>query len=177
MIDEAYVDFGAQSCLPLLSKYDNLLIVRTFSKSRALAGARLGFAIGNKEIISDLETLRFSTNPYNVNRISLKVGSAAIDSDYYFENNCKKIIATREKTTDALRNLGFEVIDSKANFIFIRHPSIGGNSLYLSLKDRGILIRHFKDERISEYNRVTIGSEEEMEVFLEVIKQIISEDN
>lgn len=177
LIDEAYVDFGAQSCLPLLSKYDNLLIVRTFSKSRALAGARLGFAIGNKEIISDLETLRFSTNPYNVNRISLKVGSAAIDSDYYFENNCKKIIATREKTTDALRNLGFEVIDSKANFIFIRHPSIGGNNLYLSLKDRGILIRHFKDERISEYNRVTIGSEEEMEVFLKVIKQIISEDN
>jgi histidinol-phosphate aminotransferase len=175
LIDEAYVDFGAQSCLTLLSKYDNLLIVRTFSKSRALAGARLGFAIGNAEIISDLETLRFSTNPYNVNRISLKVGAAAIDSDEYFTENCKRIVSTREITTNELKKLGFYVIDSKANFIFIKHPKISGEDLYLTLKDKGILIRHFSDERISSFNRVTIGSESEMSEFLRVVKEIISE--
>lgn len=175
LIDEAYVDFGGQTALPLLKKYDNLLIVRTFSKSRALAGARLGFAIGNEDIISDLETLRFSTNPYNVNRISLKVGAAAIDSDDYFANNCKRIIKTREITTQALINLGFTVIDSKANFIFIKHNKISGEELYVALKERGILIRHFNSERIYDFNRVTIGSEDEMEIFVNTVKEIISE--
>lgn len=175
VIDEAYVDFGAQTCLPLLSKYDNLLIVRTFSKSRALAGARLGFAIGNEDIISDLETLRFSTNPYNVNRLSLKVGAAAIDSDEYFSDNCKKIIETRAFTAKALKDMGFTVLDSDANFIFVKHHAIDGNELYLKLKDRGILIRHFTDPKICQFNRVTIGSYEEMQIFILAVKQIISE--
>lgn len=172
VIDEAYVDFGAESCLPLLKNYDNLLIVRTFSKSRALAGARLGFAIGAKAIIDDLNRIKFSTNPYNVNRITLKVGAAAVDSDEYFMNNCQRIADTREKTTKELLMLGFEVIPSKANFIFARSPKISGEALYTKLKEKGILIRHFGKERISDYIRITIGSEDEMEAFVTAIKEI-----
>ncbi len=172
VIDEAYVDFGAESCLPLLDKYDNVLIVRTFSKSRALAGARLGFAIASKEIIDDLNRIKFSTNPYNVNRITLKVGAAAIDSDDYFMNNCQRIAKTREKTTSELIALGFDVIPSKANFIFARYQKINGRDLYLKLKEKGILIRHFGKERISDYIRITIGSETEMEAFITAIKEI-----
>lgn len=175
VIDEAYVDFGAQTCLSLLCDHDNLLIVRTFSKSRALAGARIGFAIGSKEIINDLETLRYSTNPYNVNRLSLKVGAAAIDSDDYFSENCKRIASTRDKTVKELISLGFSVIPSKANFIFVKHSNLSGIELYQALKENGILVRHFNSERISDYNRITIGSEEEMITFVQVIRKIISE--
>ncbi len=174
VIDEAYVDFGAESCLPLLEKYDNLLIVRTFSKSRALAGARLGFAIASKEIIDDLNRIKFSTNPYNVNRLTLKVGAAAIDSDEYFMNNCKRIAVTREKTTSELNALGFEVIPSKANFIFAKAPYMSGSELYSTLKQKGILIRHFGKDRISDYIRITIGSEAEMEAFVTAIKEILA---
>ncbi len=172
VIDEAYVDFGAESCLPLINEYDNLLIVRTFSKSRALAGARLGFAIASKAIIDDLNRIKFSTNPYNVNRLTLKVGAAAIDSDDYFTNNCQRIARTRMKTTNELIALGFEVIPSKANFIFAKYPSISGRDLYSKLKEKGILIRHFNKERISDYIRITIGSEEEMDAFVTAIKEI-----
>ncbi len=173
VIDEAYVDFGAESCLPLLSKYDNLLIVRTFSKSRALAGARLGFAISSKEIISDLERIKFSTNPYNVNRLTLVAGAAAIDSDEYFMDNCRRIAKTRENVTNELETLGFEVIPSKANFIFAKHESLSGEELYLKLKEDGVLIRHFTADRIKDYNRITIGSEDEMAVFVESVKRIL----
>ena len=176
VIDEAYVDFGAESCLPLLGRYDNLLIVRTFSKSRALAGARLGFAFGSAEIISDLETLRFSTNPYSINRLTLKAGESAIDSDDYFMNNCKRIEATREETVTSLVSLGFTVIPSKANFIFAKHDSISGERLYLILKDKGILVRHFSDPLISDYNRITIGSETEMKTFVETVAVILKEE-
>jgi histidinol-phosphate aminotransferase len=176
VIDEAYVDFGAESCLPLLGRYDNLLIVRTFSKSRALAGARLGFAFGSAEIISDLETLRFSTNPYSINRLTLKAGESAIDSDDYFMNNCKRIEATREETVTSLESLGFTVIPSKANFIFAKHDSISGERLYLILKDKGILVRHFSDPLISDYNRITIGSETEMKTFVETVAVILKEE-
>ena len=176
VIDEAYVDFGADSCLPLLSKYDNLLIVRTFSKSRALAGARLGFALGSSEIISDLETLRFSTNPYSINRLTLKAGESAIDSDGYFMNNCKKIEKTREFTVNKLTALGFEVIPSKANFIFAKHNGISGEALYLKLKEKGILVRHFSDPLICEYNRITIGSDDEMTSLVDTIEVILKEE-
>ncbi len=172
VVDEAYVDFGAETCLPLLKKYDNLLIVRTYSKSRALAGARLGFALASKEIIDDLNRIKFSTNPYNVNRLTLKIGTAAIDSDYYFENNCKRIALTREKTSKSLSEIGFAVIPSKANFIFAKHETICGLEIYTRLKEMGVLIRHFEKERISDYNRITIGSEEEMEAFISAIKEI-----
>lgn len=173
VIDEAYVDFGAESCLPLIKKYDNLLIVRTFSKSRALAGARLGFAISSEAIIEDLNKIKFSTNPYNVNRLTLLAGAAAIDSDDYFSENCRRIASTRDKTVRELELLGFYTVPSKANFIFAKHSDISGHDLYMKLKEQGILVRHFSSPRISDFNRITVGSEDEMSIFLKTTKEIL----
>lgn len=175
VIDEAYIDFGGESALPLIRKYDNVLIVRTFSKSRSMAGARLGFALAGKELISDLEKIKYSTNPYNINRLTQIAGAAAIDSDPYFTENCARISETREKTASALIELGFTVIPSQANFVFASSDRISGKELYLKLKDMGILIRHFETDRIREFNRITIGSAEEMKVFIEAIQKILSE--
>ena len=174
LIDEAYVDFGGESCYNLIDKYDNLLVVRTFSKSRSLAGARLGFAIASKEIIKDLEKLKFSTNPYDINRLTQAAGVAALNQDDYYTANCKKIIENREFTANALKEMGFSVIDSDANFLFVKSDKISGLDFYLKLKEKGVLIRHFTDERICEYNRVTIGSREEMEIFLEKTAEILN---
>lgn len=175
LIDEAYVDFGGESALPLIDKYDNLLVVRTYSKSRSMAGARLGFAFGSSELISDLEKIKFSTNPYNINRLTLIAGERAIDDNEYYIDNCKRVMATREMTVQALRELGFEVTDSKANFIFAKSQKIGGEEFYLSLKERGILVRHFSNEKICEYNRITIGTPEEMEALVREIATILEE--
>lgn len=176
VVDEAYVDFGGDSAAALLGKYHNLLVVMTYSKSRSMAGARLGFALGSPEIIQDLEKLKYSTNPYNVNRLTLKLGAAAVDSDDYFRANARRIMATRTKTTQALRELGFLVPDSQANFIFITHPKLDGGKLYARCKEKGVLIRHFSDPAIAQYNRVTIGAEEEMEAFLQVVREIMKEE-
>lgn len=173
VIDEAYVDFGGETAIKLTEKYDNLLVVRTFSKSYSLAGARLGFAIGNKDIISDLEMIKYSTNPYNVNRLTQIAGVSAIESAKYYEDNCKKIIETREYTNNELEALGFEVLDSKANFLFAKHPELDGEYIYKSLKDKGILVRHFTKERIKDFNRITIGSDDEMKEFINIIKVIV----
>ncbi|MBR3705617.1 MAG: histidinol-phosphate transaminase [Firmicutes bacterium] len=173
VIDEAYVDFGGQSCYPLIKKYKNLLVVQTFSKSRSMAGARLGFAFADEELISDLKRIKFSTNPYNVNRLTLASGEAAIrENDYYMEN-CRRIMATRDLTTAELEKLGFTVIPSKANFIFAKSDRIGGQELYEELKKRGILIRHFSDPKIADYNRITIGTDDEMTVLVNTIKNIL----
>ena len=172
VIDEAYVDFGAESALSLTEKYENLLVVQTFSKSRSMAGARLGFAIGSKEITGDLHKLRYSTNPYNINRITLAAGIAAVKSQNYYTENCKKIAGTRDFTVKELEKTGFEVIPSKANFIFARSPKISGEELYLRLKSEGILVRHFTAERIKDFNRITIGTPEQMETLIEKIKDI-----
>ena len=175
LIDEAYVDFGGQSAIELTKKYSNLLVVCTFSKSRSLAGARLGFAIANKEIIADLEKIKLITNPYNINRLSLIAGEMAILDNGYYMDNCKKIIATREYTQIKLKELGFEVTDSKANFIFAKSDKIGGKELYQKLKERGILVRHFDKEKIKDYNRITVGTQEEMETLISAITEILKE--
>lgn len=176
VIDEAYVDFGGETAIKLTEKYDNLLVVRTFSKSYSLAGARLGFAIGNKDIISDLEKVKYSTNPYNINRLTQIAGVSAIESARYYEDNCKKIIETRKYTKKELKALGFQVLESKANFLFAKHPDFDGEYIYKSLKDKGILVRHFAKERIKDFNRITIGSIDEMEEFINIIKLIVKGD-
>ena len=173
VIDEAYVDFGGVSAVELTKKYDNLLVVQTFSKSRSLAGARLGFAIANEEIIKDLEKIKYSTNPYNVNRLTQALGVASVSDKEYFDKNRNQIIQNREYTITELKRLGFTVTDSKANFVFAASDRIDGESLYKELKDRGILVRHFSDKKISNYNRITIGTCEEMEALIKAIEEII----
>ncbi len=176
VIDEAYIDFGGESCLPLVKKYENLLVTRTFSKSYSLAGARLGFGIGSKELIADLNTVKYSTNPYNVNRMTMAAGIAALrDSDYYMKN-CKIIAETREYTKERLRTLGFSVTESKANFLFAAHEQICGRELYLKLRKEGILIRHFDVDEIINYNRITVGTMEQMNALLRAVEAIMKEE-
>ena len=173
VVDEAYVDFGAESCVPLIKEYDNLLVTQTFSKSRSMAGARLGMGIGNPELIRDLNAVKYSLNPYNVNSLTSAAGVASLKRDEYNMKNCEIIRETRSWTERALRELGFEMTTSQTNFLFARHPAISGEDLYLELKKRGILIRHFKKERIKDYNRITIGTPEQMETVVATIKQIL----
>lgn len=169
LIDEAYVDFGGRSMYPLIRKYDNLLVVQTYSKSRSMAGARLGFAFASKELIADLEKIKYSTNPYDVNRITQAAGAAAMrENDYYMEN-CKKIIEAREYTAKALASLGFFVLPSNANFLFARHATVSGEAVYNYLRENGVLVRHFTSERIKDYNRITIGTKEQMETMIAIL--------
>ena len=176
VIDEAYVDFGGESCVPLIGKYDNLLVVQTFSKSRSLAGARLGFALGNAALIGDLNTVKFSTNPYNVNRMTQAAGEAAIASQDYTLENCRRIMENRAYTARALEDMGFRVLPSKANFLFAAHPAAAGQALYRALKDRGVLVRWFDKPRIREWLRITIGSREQMDALLAAMKTILNDE-
>ncbi len=173
LIDEAYVDFGGESCVELTKTYSNLLVVRTFSKSYSLAGARLGFAIGCRDLIADLEKIKYSTNPYNINRLSMLAGTVAMRENDYYMANCRIIEENRTYLTEALRELGFTVLPSKANFIFAKTDAIGGEDLYLELKKRGILIRHFKTEKIKDFNRITIGTMEEMQILVRTVRTIL----
>ena len=173
IIDEAYVDFGAESAVPLVARYPNLLVVQTFSKSRSLAGARLGYAVGDAALIADLETVKFSTNPYNVNRLTLRAGEAALAEQGYYDANCRAIMETRDYTRAALEKLGFACTDSRANFLFARHPRADGETLYRELKARGVLIRHFDGARIRDYNRITVGTRAQMDTLLSKLEELL----
>ena len=176
VIDEAYVDFGGESAVSLIHTYDNLLVTQTFSKSRSAAGARLGFGIACKSLIADLNTVRFSTNPYNINAMTMALGEGILDDEEYTRENCKKIIALRGVVQNELKQLGFEMTDSSANFIFAKHPAISGEKMYQKLKEKGILVRHFNGERIKDFNRITVGTKDEMAVLMEKIKEILEEE-
>ena len=173
IIDEAYVDFGAQSAVKLVDRYENLLVVQTFSKSRSMAGARLGFAIGSEQLIADLNTIRYSTNPYNVNRMTEFAGVAALEENDYYLQNAKTIMENRQWTAAQLQNLGFTVLDSKANFLFAKSGKVHGEVLYKQLKARGVLVRHFTKARICPYVRITIGTMAQMQTLIEKIKEIL----
>ena len=175
VVDEAYVDFGAESCLPLILKYDNLVVVQTFSKSRSMAGARLGFAAGDSKLIEDLNTVRYSTNPYNVNSYTAALGIGTLKDASYTKKNCETIIRNREALSRELKALGFDVIDSRANFVFARHPEVQGEEIYLRLKEKGVLVRHFEKDRIRDYNRITVGTNEENAVLLNALSSILKE--
>ena len=175
IVDEAYVDFGAESAIPLIKKYDNLLVTQTFSKSRSLAGARLGVGFGNEKLIADLHTIRYSTNPYNVNRMTLGAGVEAIKNDGYYRKKIYEICRVRYQTKKALQKLGFEVLDSGANFLFAKAKQMDGETLYKRLKEKGVLVRHFNLDRIKDFNRITIGSEKQMQIFLQKVEEIIKE--
>ena len=172
VIDEAYVDFGTESCVGLINKYDNLLVTRTFSKSGSMAGARLGYGIACESLIQDLFTVKYSTNPYNINSMTMAAGIGALEDWNYSEENCRKIIETRELVKKELSALGFDFTDSVTNFIFAKHNTISGEDFYSKMKENGILIRHFDKERIKDYNRITIGTPEQMKEFISVAKAI-----
>lgn len=173
VVDEAYVDFGGESCIPLIRKYRNLLVTQTFSKSRSMAGARLGFGAACPELIADLRMMKYSTNPYNVNSMTMAAGIGALSDPEYTGKNCRTVAENREYTAEKLREMGFEVCPSKANFLFARSGKITGERLYRELKAHGILIRHFSLERIRDYNRITIGTREQMDAFLQATEDIL----
>ncbi len=175
LIDEAYVDFGGESVISLVNEYDNLIVVQTYSKARSMAGARLGYAIASEEVIADLETVRNSTNPYNINRMTLAAGLAMLKNDSVAMENCRKIAEIREEVKDSLKELGCEVTDSKANFLFAKPPLGTGEEWYQELKKRGVLVRWLKGERTSPYIRVSIGNREQMDAFLRESREYFTE--
>ena len=175
VIDEAYVDFGNQSAVCLVDKYDNLLVTGTFSKSRSMAGARLGFGVASKEIIQDLNTIKYSTNPYNINRMTMAAGIGALEDEEYTKKNCGIICENREYTMTKLKEMGFAMTPSTTNFIFAKHPTVSGMDIYTKLRKKGILVRHFTGERICEYNRITVGTREQMDKFLTAVGEILED--
>lgn len=173
VIDEAYCDFSDCTAIGLIKKYKNLLVVRTFSKSYALAGARIGFALGDSEIIADLEKAKYSFNPYNLNRLSIEIGAAAISDRAYFEKTVAIIKENRQALTDGLIKLGFTVLPSGSNFVFAKKDGEDGEQLYLKLKENGILVRHFSKERIKDYLRITVGTKEQNDALLNALGRIV----
>ena len=175
IIDEAYVDFGGQSALPLLKKYDNLVVVQTFSKSRSMAGMRIGYAMANPELITALKNVKESYNSYTMNYPSIVCGAQAVrDKDYFYET-LDKVIATREHVKRELRGLGFRMPDSKTNFLFITHEKLSAKELFEALREEHIYVRHFNKPRISDYLRVSIGTDEEMNIFLRAVMEYMKE--
>lgn len=173
IVDEAYVDFGAQTALPLIEKYDNLLVVQTFSKSRSMAGMRIGYAMGNPALIRYLNDVKYSFNSYTMNRTAILTGVAAIQDKEYFEDTVRKIVETREWTKRELKKLGFSFRDSKSNFIFASHESVLAEELFMALRKEHIYVRYFSAERIKNYLRITIGTQEEMEAFIGFLQKYL----
>lgn len=175
IIDEAYIDFGGDSAVQLINKYPNLIVMQTFSKSRCLAGLRVGFALGQPDLITALNRIKNSFNSYTLDRLAQVGASVAMQDREYFEKTKARVIKTRETITPALQALNFQVIKSQANFVFISHPLVSAEQLFWQLKERGILVRHYKHARIDNYLRVTIGTDLEMEQFLKVMAELVSE--
>lgn len=173
IVDEAYVDFGCKSALPLIEKYENVLVVQTFSKSRALAGIRIGYAFGSEKLIQYLNDVKFSFNSYTMNRLTEVVGCTCLEDKAYFEECVRKVIATRERTKGRLKELGFSFGDSKANFIFATHKTIPAKELFEALKEEGIYVRYFNKPRIDNYLRISIGTDEEMDAMLAFLEQYL----
>ena len=176
VVDEAYVDFGAESAIRLTKEYNNLLVTRTFSKSHSLAGGRLGFGIADPALIDDLTAIKDSTNPYNVNAMTQAAGIAAFKDNGYYADNCRRVAETRDRTAKALKALGFTVTDSKANFLFVRHPNLPGGALYERLRERGILVRHFSKPAIEDFNRITVGADGQMEALIGAVREILTQN-
>jgi histidinol-phosphate aminotransferase len=175
IIDEAYIDFGGESMVKYIDQYPNLLVVHTLSKSRSLAGLRIGYALGHKDLIDGLNRLKNSINSYTMDRLALVGAKAAFEDSQYYEETSRKLINTREHTSISLKEMGFTILPSKANFIFISHPSIPAKSIFQELRNKGILVRYFNQPRIDNFLRVSIGTDEEMEKFLAAVRQIITE--
>ncbi len=173
IVDEAYVDFGAETALPLIDKYDNLLVVRTYSKSRSLAGLRIGYAFGCEKLIKYLLDAKFSFNSYTMNMPALTLGAAAMNDREYFEKTTARVVETRERFKKELKELGFEFADSATNFVFARHPGKPGKEIFDYLRSNGIIVRRFDKPRISEYLRISIGTDEEMDKLISVLKEIV----
>ncbi|MBO4910476.1 MAG: histidinol-phosphate transaminase [Lachnospiraceae bacterium] len=173
IVDEAYVDFGAESALSLLDEYDNLLVIQTFSKSRSMAGLRIGYAIGSEKMISYLQDVKYSYNSYTMNSITLEIGAEAVRDDAYFRSTCEKVIATRERLKGQLRDLGFEFQDSKTNFIFAKHASVPAEHIFKELKSRNIYVRYWNKPRISEYLRISVGTDEECDTLVANLREIL----
>ena len=173
VVDEAYIDFGGESALPLIEKYDNLLVVQTFSKSRSLAGMRIGYAFGNPELIKYLNDVKYSFNSYTMDRTTIVAGVASMKDRAYFEECCRKIMATREWTKTELKKLGFSFQDSKANFIFATHESCPAKELFGALREKHIYVRYFPKDRIDNHLRITIGTDEEMKKLIAFLKEYL----
>lgn len=173
IVDEAYIDFGGESALPLIDRYGNLVVVRTFSKSRSMAGMRIGYCVGQEKLIGYLQAVKFSFNSYTMSVPAIKMGAAAVRDKEYFEDCCEKIISTRQYAAEEFSRLGFKQTDSRANFLFVRHPDIDAVELLSFLKSKGIYVRHFGAERIKDYLRVTVGTPEEMDGLFEAIKSFM----
>ena len=173
IIDEAYVDFGAQSAVPLIEKYENLLVVQTMSKSRSLAGLRIGYALGSETLIATLEAVKNSYNSYTLDSLALAAGEASVADEAYFQDTCRKVMATRERAADALRELGFTVSPSLTNFLFVTHPKKEAPVIFEYLRQKNIFIRYFKLPRIDNYLRITVGTDEQMDRMIEALRAFL----
>jgi len=176
VVDEAYIDFGGETAIPLVKKYPNLLVIQTFSKSRSLAGLRVGFAVGQAELIEGLERIKNSFNSYPLNRFSIRGAVCALEDQHYFEQCCAKILTTRDKLTTQLSNLGFDVLPSAANFVFAKHKERDAAELAQILREKAIIVRHFKQERIQDFLRITIGTDQECQALVNVLQATLTQE-